>query len=71
MKTDEKALVRSSALLFSIRLRDAAGFYRWLDAGLDELGLAAVETLMLEELLPVLTGEECDRIIGWRLGVSL
>ena len=49
MTTDEKALVLNAALLFAIRLRDAEGFRRWLEAGLDELGLAAVEALLLDE----------------------
>ena len=60
MTNEDKALVISSALLFAIRLRDAEGFRRWLEAGLDELGLAAVEALQLDELMPVLTDEECD-----------
>ena len=68
---DDKALVIHSALLFAIRLRDAEGFRRWLEAGLDELGLVAVEALLLDEVLPVLTDQECDRIVAWRLGVSL
>ena len=71
MTNEDKALVISSALLFAIRLRDAEGFRRWLEAGLDELGLIAVEGLFLDHLLPVLTDEKCDRIVGWRLGVSL
>ena len=70
MTNEDKALLISSALLFAIRLRDAEGFRRWLEAGLYELGLTAVETLLLDELLPVLTDEECDRIVAWRLGVS-
>lgn len=71
MTNDDKALVIHSALLFAIRLKDAAGFHRWLEAGLDELGLAAVEALLLDHLLPELSDEECDRIVAWRLGVSL
>ena len=71
MTNEDKDLVISSALLFAIRPRNAAGFHRWLEAGLDELGLVAVEALLLDELLPQLTDEECDRIVAWRLGVSL
>ena len=71
MTNEDKALVISSGLLFSIRLRDAKGFRRWLKAGLDELGHAPVEALFLDHLLPELTDEECDRIVAWRLGVSL
>ena len=66
MTNEDKALVISSALLFAIRLRDAEGFRRWLDAGLDELGLSVVEALFLDHLHPELTDEECDRIVAWR-----
>ena len=52
------------ALLFAIRLRDADGFRRLLEAGLDELGLPAVEALLLDHLLPVLSDEECDLIVS-------
>ena len=60
----------NNALLLAIRSRDAASFRRWLEAGLDELWLTAVGGLFLDHLLPVLSDEECDRIVAWRLGVS-
>ena len=34
------------------------------------LGLTAVEELFRDYLLPLLSDEECDRIVGWRLGGS-
>ena len=71
MTTDEKALVLNAALLLAIRLRDADCFRHWLEAGLDDLGLNAVEAMFLDRLLLVLSDEECDRIVAWRLGVSL
>lgn len=64
MTNEEKALVINLALLFAIRLRDADGFRRLLEAGLDELGLPAVEALLLDHLLPVLSDEECDLIVS-------
>ena len=71
MTNEDKALVLNSTLLFAIRIRNAEGFRRWLEAGLDELVLAVVETLFLDHLLPQLNDDECDRIVAWRLGVSL
>ena len=61
----EKELATSLA----IRHRDAAGFCRWTEAGLDDLGLTTVEGLFLDHLLPVLNDEECNWIVAWRLGV--
>ena len=51
------------------RVGGGSGLEHWLDAR-RELGLVAVESLLLDELLPVLTDDECDRIVAWRLGVS-
>jgi len=36
-----------------------------------DLGKPAVEELLLNWLAPFLTEEEKDRLIAWRLGVSL
>ena len=58
-------------LVLAIRDRDASGFLQWLEAGLDDLGLTSVEALLRDHLLPVLSDEEFDRIVAWRLGVSL
>ena len=30
-----------------------------------------MKALLLDGLLPALNDEECDRIVAWRLGVSL
>ena len=64
------ALLVLTELLTAIRAKDAQGFREWLDAAFDTLGLTAVEELFREYLLPLLSDEECDRIVGWRLGVS-
>ena len=58
-------------LLIAIQNRHTAEFFHWLEAGLNDLGLNAMKALLLDELLPVLNDEECDRIVAWRLGVSL
>ena len=61
----------NNALLLATRSLDVGSFRRWLEAGLDELGLTAVEVLFHDHLLPLLSDEECDRIVAWRLGVSI
>ena len=58
MTNQDRALVINSALLFSIGLRWEEGFWRWLEAGLDELGLTAVVALFLERQLSELTDGE-------------
>ena len=57
-------------LLTAIRAKDAQGFREWLGTAFDILGLTAVEELFREYLLPLLSDQECDCTVGWRLGVS-
>jgi len=57
-------------VLTAIRAKDAQGFREWHGTAFDTLGLSAVEELFREYPLPLLSDEECDRIVGWRLGVS-
>ena len=64
------ALLVLPELLTAIRAKDAQGFREWLDTAFDSLALKAVEELFRDYLLPLLSDEECDRIVGWRLGVS-
>ena len=70
--TDETqmALLVLTELLTAIRAKDAQGFREWLGTAFDTLGLSAVEELFRDCLLPLLSDEECDRIMGWRLGAS-
>ena len=44
---------------------------QWAAGGIKGLGKPAVEELMIEWLNPLLTQDEADRLVGWRLGVSL
>jgi len=67
----QMALLVLTELLTAIRAKDAQGFREWLGTAFDTFRLSAVEELFREYLLPLLTDEECDRIVGWRLGVSL
>ena len=39
--------------------------------GLDELRLALLDELTRDFLLPLLSEEEADRMVGWTWGVSL
>ena len=66
----QMALLVLTELLTAIRAQDAQGFREWLDTAFDSLGLKAVEELFRDYLLPLLSDEECVRIVGWRLGVS-
>ena len=66
----QMALLVLTELLTAIRAKDAQGFREWLDTTFDSLGLKAVEELFREYLLPLLSDEECDRIVGWRLGIT-
>ena len=65
------ALLVQTELLNKIRTKKAQRFHEWLGTASDTLGLTAVEELFRETLLPLLSDEECDRIVAWRLGVSL
>ena len=64
------ALLVLTGLLTTIRAKDAQGFREWLRTAFDTLGLKPVKELFSEHLLSLLSDEECDRIVGWRLGVS-
>ena len=58
-------------LLLALRANDPKGFKTLLEMGLDELGLNVVDELTLDFLVPLLTEEEADRMVGWNWGVSL
>jgi len=54
-----------------LRAIDSDTFRRWLFGGIQDLGRPAVEELMLEWMNPLLTVEEMDRLVEWRLRVSI
>ena len=64
--TNEKqmALLVLTELRSAIRAKDVQGFRQWLGTAFDNLGLKVVEELFREYLLPLLSDEECDRIVG-------
>ena len=58
-------------LLLALRANDPKSFKTLHEMGLDELGLNVVDELTLDFLVPLLTEEEADRMVGWNWGVSL
>ena len=65
---DHHAAHRTAAAL---RANDPDGFRALLEMGLDELGLETVDELTRDFLVPLLSEEEADRMVGWNWGVSL
>ena len=58
-------------LLLALRANDPNGFRTLLEMCLDELGLDVVDELTRDFLVPLLSEEEADRMVGWNWGVSL
>ena len=58
-------------LLLALRANDPDDFKAWLSLGIERLGKPAVTELLLDWMDPILTIDEADRLVGWRLGVSL
>ena len=58
-------------LLLALRANDPKSFRTLLEMGLEELGLVVVDALTREFLVPLLSEEEADRMVGWNWGVSL
>ena len=64
-------LLLLSELIAALRANDPETFKQWLAGGAQDLGEHAVAELMLEWMVPLLTQDEADRLVGWHLGVSL
>ena len=58
-------------LLLALLANDPDDFKAWLSLGIERLGKPAVIELMVDWINPILTTDEADRLVGWRLGVSL
>ena len=58
-------------LLLALRANDPKGFRTLLEMELEELGLDVVDELTRDFLVPLLSEEEADRMVGWNWGVSL
>ena len=63
------ALCLLSELVGALRANDPDTFKQWLADGVQVLGEPVVAELMLEWMVPLLTKDEADRLVGWHLGV--
>ena len=64
-------LLLLTELVSALRANDPETFKRWLAGGVDDLGSAVIEELMQYGLMPLLTQQEADRLVGWHLGVKI
>ena len=55
-------------LLLTLRANATNGFRTPLGVGLDELELGVVDELTRDFLVPLLSEEEADRMVGWNWG---
>ena len=58
-------------LLLALRANDPNGFRTLLEMGLKGLGLDVVDELTRDFLVPLMSEEEADRVVGWNWGASL
>ena len=65
------ALCLLSELVAALRSNAPDTFNQWLAGEAHDLGEHAVAELMHEWMVPLLTQDEADRLVGWNLGVSL
>ena len=65
------ALFLMGELVAALRANDSDAFRGLLSEGIQELGVTEVEELLLDWLYFSLTVVEQDRLLAWRLGVSL
>ena len=65
------ALFLMGELIAALRANDSDAFRGLLSEGIQELGVTEVEELLLDWLYFSLTVVEQDRLLAWRLGVSL
>ena len=64
------ALCLLSELVAALRANDPDTFKQWLADVVHELGEPTVSELMVDWMMPLLTQDEADRLVGWHLGVS-
>ena len=67
----QMTLVLPQELLLALRAIDPDDFLAWLSLGIERLSEPAVIELMVDWMDPILTTDEADRLVGWRLGVNL
>ena len=66
-----KTVTLLAELVLALRANDANGSSVLLEMGLDELGLAVLDELTRDFLVPLLSEEEVDRMVGWNWRVIL
>ena len=64
------ALCLLSELMSALRANEPDTFKQWLADGVHELGGPGVAELMVNWMVPLLTQDEADTLMGWHLGVS-
>ena len=64
-------LVLLQELLMALRANDAESYKGWLAVGIEQLGRDVAGEVESEWMVPLLVEEEKDRLMAWRLGVSL
>ena len=57
-------LLLLSELIAALRVNDPDTFKQWLEGVAQDLGEHAVAELMLEWMVPLLTQDEADRLVG-------
>ena len=65
------ALFLKAELFAALQANDLDTLKRWLYRGIQDLGEAAVTELLLDWIDLFITRVERDRMVAWRLGVSL
>ena len=61
-------LLLLSELVAALRANDPGTFKQWLADGVHELGEPGVAELMVEWMVPLLTQDEADRLVGCQAG---
>lgn len=64
------ALCLLSELLGALRANEPDTFKQWLADGVHELGEPGVAELMVDWMVPLLTQDEADTLMGWHLWMS-
>ncbi len=67
----QMTLALPQELLMALKANDAGGYKSWLPIGIEEPGRDMAAEVKSDWMVPLLVGEERDRLMAWQLGVSL
>ena len=67
----QMTLVLLQELLMALRANNAENGKSWLALGIEQLGRDIAGEVESDWMAPLLVEEEKDRLMAWRLGVSL